>query len=171
MTTKQLKELTDKWAADRGILDNGRYETQWLKLMSEFGELCDNVAKTEDVKDSIGDVLVVLSNMHGILNRRLIENIPTFIFDNLEIICEYKTYQLPKQSPTPGQLLHELGSALNQIYYHRNFEEWLEIVIVQLHLIAKYHDTTITKCWKHAYNEIKDRKGYLNELGNFIKES
>jgi len=36
--------------------------------------------------------------------------------------------------------------------------------------IAELEGTTIEECISHAYEEIKDRKGYLNEHGNFIKD-
>lgn len=93
-----LRDLTLKWSDDRGILKNGKTTTQALKLVSEVGELCDNVAKGRNIKDDIGDCLVVLTN------------------------------------------------------------------------IAALEGLTLEQCWSHAYNEIKDRKGYLNEHGNFIKE-
>ena len=32
------------------------------------------------------------------------------------------------------------------------------------------HDTTLEECLAFAYNEIKDRKGYMNSEGIFIKE-
>ena len=49
------------WADDRGIL-RGKIETQTLKLGEEFGELQKAVLKDkpEDIKDAIGDIIVVL---------------------------------------------------------------------------------------------------------------
>jgi hypothetical protein len=96
---KQLEELTIKWSEDRGIIKNSTPLTQFAKLVSEVGELADNVAKKRDVRDDIGDCLVVLCN------------------------------------------------------------------------IAKMSGTDLTECWNIAYQDIKDRKGYLNENGTFIKES
>jgi hypothetical protein len=32
-------------------------------------------------------------------------------------------------------------------------------------------DLDLVKCFKHAYEQIKDRKGYLSPEGIFIKES
>lgn len=93
-----LRDLTLEWANDRGILKNGKTTTQALKLASEAGELCDNVGKGRNIKDDIGDCLVVLTNL------AFLENL------------------------------------------------------------------TLEECWDYAYEEIKDRKGYLNEHGNFIKE-
>jgi hypothetical protein len=93
-----LRDLTLEWSEARGILKHGKVQTQALKLVSEVGELCDNVGKGRDIKDDIGDCLVVLTNLAALSNL------------------------------------------------------------------------TLEQCWAHAYNEIKDRKGYLNEHGNFIKD-
>jgi len=97
-TLSKLEELTIKWSEDRGIIQNGKPTTQGLKLVSEIGELCDNLIKGNDIKDDIGDCLVVLCN------------------------------------------------------------------------IAKMKGTNLVECWNQAYNDIKDRKGFLNAEGNFIKE-
>lgn len=93
-----LRDLTLAWSSDRGLLKNGKTITQALKLVSEVGELCDNVGKGRSIKDDIGDCLVVLTNL------------------------------------------------------------------------AYLENLTLEECWEFAYEEIKDRKGYLNEHGNFIKE-
>ena len=37
------------------------------------------------------------------------------------------------------------------------------------HLVKSF-DLNFVECLELAYNEIKDRKGYLNEAGDFIKE-
>ena len=43
-------------------------------------------------------------------------------------------------------------------------------VLVCLINMCAILDISITDCLSLAYNEIKDRKGYLNEQGVFIKE-
>jgi hypothetical protein len=98
-TLNALRDLTLEWSYDRGILTNGKVTTQALKLVSEVGELCDNVGKGKDIKDDIGDCLVVLTNL------------------------------------------------------------------------ASLSGLTLEGCWTYAYDEIKDRKGFLNEHGNFIKDT
>jgi hypothetical protein len=101
-TNTQLERYVDlvtAWSQERGILTNGKIATQTLKLVSEIGELADNVAKGNDVADDIGDCLVVLNN------------------------------------------------------------------------IAVMSGYSLEDCLKHAWNDIKDRKGYLNDKGVFIKES
>jgi len=94
-----LEEKVLLWAYDRGILINGSPETQMLKLVSEMGELADNLAKGKDIKDDIGDCLVVLT------------------------------------------------------------------------IIAHMKDTNLQECYDIAYNDIKDRIGYLNANGVFVKET
>ena len=95
----KLIDLCTQWSSDRGIFVNGTVQTQALKLVSEIGELADNVAKQRDIQYDIGDCLVVLNNLAIMTN------------------------------------------------------------------------TTLADCLEVAYNDIKDRKGYLNGAGVFIKDS
>lgn len=44
-------------------------------------------------------------------------------------------------------------------------------VIVCLTMVAAIEDVDVKQCFASAYNEIKDRKGYLNENGIWIKNS
>lgn len=44
-------------------------------------------------------------------------------------------------------------------------------VLVTLIVVADLEGLDLTTCLKAAYEEIKDRKGYLNEKGIFIKET
>jgi len=102
MQKLNLQEVENKvvnWSSDRGILTNGNAVTQCMKLMSEMGELADNLIKGRDVKDDIGDCFVLLVN------------------------------------------------------------------------IARLKGTTLEECANIAYEDIKDRKGFLNEQGNFIKDT
>ncbi len=43
--------------------------------------------------------------------------------------------------------------------------------LVVLTNLANLAGTTLEECWEVAYNDIKDRKGFLNKNGTFIKES
>lgn len=71
----KLEELTTQWADDRGILKNGKLITQGLKLFEESGELAGAILKGKDkeIKDGIGDSLVVLNNIAKIYGTTLIE--------------------------------------------------------------------------------------------------
>lgn len=100
MTIDDLVKNIEHWGEERGITINGNAQTQTLKLMSEMGELADNIAKGryDRAKDDIGDCIVVLI------------------------------------------------------------------------MIADLIDTDIKECLEVAWNDIKDRRGYLNEQGVFVKE-
>jgi len=95
----ELEKLTSEWARERGITVNGKVITQVMKLFEEGGELASHIAKGEDIKDDIGDMIVVLNN------------------------------------------------------------------------IAVLAGTNLNECWNKAYDDIKDRKGFLNEDGIFIKST
>ena len=60
-----ITELTariEEWARERG-LDTASPDKQMLELGEEYGELCQGLAKNrpDQVKDSIGDMYVVLT--------------------------------------------------------------------------------------------------------------
>jgi len=95
---EQLLNLVSQWSRERKIISNSTPVVQFAKLVSEIGELADNVVKGRCVKDDIGDCLVVLNTL------------------------------------------------------------------------ALMHNTTLEQCLAQAYDDIKDRKGYINELGIFINE-
>ena len=86
------------WAMERGILRNSYPLAQFAKLVSEVGELADNIAKGKDVRDDIGDCMVVLT------------------------------------------------------------------------ILAYMSNTDLLECAHTAWNDIKNRTGYLNEQGVFVKE-
>tara|TARA_S200002703_G_scaffold100922_1_gene87450 strand:- start:18 stop:608 length:591 start_codon:yes stop_codon:yes gene_type:complete len=54
-----------RWADERGIYDKGDSKTQYVKLMEEAGELARALLKNDkpEVIDSIGDIVVVLTNL------------------------------------------------------------------------------------------------------------
>jgi len=87
------------WSRSRGILTSSTPSQQFLKLVSEMGELADNIAKGRDIRDDVGDCLVVLTN------------------------------------------------------------------------IAALTHTSLNECFAVAWEDIKDRTGYLNEHGVFIKDA
>lgn len=99
MCLHETEQNVLQWSNARGILKNSTVSQQFLKLVSEMGELADNIAKGKCVKDDIGDCMVVLTN------------------------------------------------------------------------IAKMSGTNLTECFQVAYDDIKDRRGYLNENGVFVKDT
>lgn len=61
-----LNDLIDKvvtWHHDRNLIDGSSDKDQTLKLLQELGELSDSVCKGRDIRDDIGDMLVVMLNL------------------------------------------------------------------------------------------------------------
>lgn len=101
MSFAKVEMAVLQWAEARGIIQNSDSKTQYIKAVSEMGELGDAITKRDrsGIVDGLGDVLVCLVN------------------------------------------------------------------------VAALEDLDLTQCFKSAYEQIKDRKGYLNKEGVFIKES
>lgn len=62
----QLSELISdvvEWHRDRNLIFGSDDKAQVVKLAEEFGELAKAVAKQQDVRDHIGDMLVVMINI------------------------------------------------------------------------------------------------------------
>jgi NTP pyrophosphatase (non-canonical NTP hydrolase) len=58
-----LCELVKQWHYDRNLIQGSDDKTQFAKLIQEAGELSDNICKERDIKDDIGDMMVVLINI------------------------------------------------------------------------------------------------------------
>lgn len=165
MTYKELHDATHQWASDRGIVKNGKTFTQAMKLVSEFGELCDAIIKDRkhEIKDALGDMMVVISNIASIENERELfvtkcdSNIDKPLFEDAEDINRTRREKIIG-------LLCDLADFVEG-WTHDGYT-----AIRKLKVIAGMYGFTLLECWESAYNEIKDRKGYLNEQGNFIKE-
>ncbi len=151
-TLPELERLTVQWAHGRGILQNGKATTQGLKLISEAGELAGNLADMEDIRDDIGDCLVVLCNICGLTNSH-----------NL-------TYHNYKEFTTEPLWAH-LGNLSDNIIKNRPLDKEIGYIMSALHQYAETFGTTLEECWEIAYDDIKDRRGFLNEHGNFVKEA
>ena len=68
--------LIRQWHHDRNLIDGATDKDQVCKLIQEVGELSDNVCKGKDVKDDIGDCIVVLINIaerHGLTISECLE--------------------------------------------------------------------------------------------------
>ncbi|AUR96566.1 hypothetical protein NVP1226O_39 [Vibrio phage 1.226.O._10N.261.48.E5] len=56
-------ELIADWHHARCLVDGATDATQFVKLMEEVGELAGNLARSKDIRDDIGDIIVVLVNL------------------------------------------------------------------------------------------------------------
>lgn len=61
-----MEELVNKiahWHRDRNLIDGSTDKDQYMKLIQEAGELSDSICKGCDIRDDIGDMMVVLINI------------------------------------------------------------------------------------------------------------
>lgn len=150
----EFKSNVQQWATDRGIYANGKASSQLLKALSELGELADGIAKNdrEAIKDGVGDVAVCLVNYAYMTKQRL--DAPKLYRGE-----PYSVNQLL------GSLASNVGEMLGGEMPDLDFE------LNELCNIAALKSLYFLDCCDHAWNEIKDRKGFLNENGVFVKES
>ena len=72
----ELINLISHWAMKRGIVNNST-------LVSEMGELGDNIAKQRSVIDDIGDCLVVLNTL-AIMHDTTLEECLKVAYDDIK---------------------------------------------------------------------------------------
>ena len=158
MKLHKLITNVQQWSIDRG-LDKADSKKQMLKLYEEFGELASGLAKgnKEVVKDSIGDVVVVLIIL---AQQKGVEKISDF-----NIICNHlqPSDLMPQVSETIGLISLRVRRTKDEI------EEPIVRLISYLRTIAKYENLKFEDCLSQAWDEIKDRKGKLID-GVWVKE-
>lgn len=158
MELNKLITNVQQWSIDRG-LDKADSKKQLLKLYEEFGELASGIAKgnKEVVKDSIGDVVVVLIIL---AQQQGLEKISDF-----NIICNHlqPSDLMPQVSETIGLISLRVRRTKDEI------EEPIVRLISYLRTIAKSENLNFEDCLSQAWNEIKDRKGKLID-GVWVKE-
>lgn len=55
--------IIKNWHYDRNLIKGSTDKDQFCKLIQECGELSDSICKGKDIKDDIGDIMVVLINI------------------------------------------------------------------------------------------------------------
>ncbi len=146
-----------EWHHARNLIEGATDKTQFMKLMSEFGELFDNLAKGACVKDDIGDMAVVLIN---IAERN--ECVDLFMAD----FAHDSDYQ---------GLLGELDNMCatvfleGQKHYKTSIRECLINTWETLKGFTRCQGLDFDECLAVAYNDIKDRKGKIVN-GCYVKE-
>lgn len=160
-TLRELEDLTVNWSETRGIIKNGKAATQALKLVSEFGELCRHLHsdEIEKCKDDIGDQAVVLTNLSRLIGAESLEVcLPNFndrregilvLGDCIGQLCDNIIKNETEKAKT------NIGNCMYQLIF----------------LASAICKTDLDVCWSMAYDEIKDRQGFLTPEGNFIKDT
>jgi NTP pyrophosphatase (non-canonical NTP hydrolase) len=157
MKLHKLITNVQQWSIDRG-LDKTDSKKQMLKLYEEFGELASGLAKgnKEVVKDSIGDVVVVLIILAQQQGVRLISDF------------ELSHRNLPKDDVVL-EASEYIGAVSNFVKRNLKCEGHIVYLITYLKRIAKDEGLKFEDCLSKAWNEIKDRKGKLID-GVWVKE-
>ena len=158
MKFKEFKSNVIKWALERKIIPNSSFNAQYIKLIEELGELALGIRKKDErlIKDSIGDVAVVLINLAGI------EKIDTQI-------------ELIDYNVETDNWFNYLSYIIGMIAFSEEAVksvkiEDIEQALFYLKKISEQLRFNFMECCELAWNEIKDRKGYLREDGIFVKE-
>ena len=63
MTQIDYEKLIRQWHLDRNLIEGSTDKDQYMKLIQEVGELSDSLCKGKDIRDDIGDIMVVLINI------------------------------------------------------------------------------------------------------------
>ena len=72
-----------QWHHDRNLIDGSTDQAQFLKLIEETGELAGNLARGKDIRDDIGDIIVVLINI-ATRNNLTIEECLEVAYDDIK---------------------------------------------------------------------------------------
>ena len=142
MNKDQFIQNVIQWANARKIILNGSLEGQHLKFIEEAGELAAAIARNniEGIKDAIGDMCVV----HVIL-KCMYRSMESCLASS-----DYKSMYGPD-----SWLIRQMKDGCR---------------VDSIATIAHRYNLTLEECWQAAWDAIKDRKGYMNEQGVFVKE-
>ena len=157
---QELQNKVIKWAEDKGIFAKSDPTSQFLKTISEVGELADAVNKNDlpEIKDAIGDTyvtMIIFSRMmvarkiFGEINPPMDED--TVKKDILWLSCV-------------------IGTCANAIYQKTVEIRDLNGIDNALARIAIKYGWTAKECVQSAYDVISKRTGKM-ENGVFIKDA
>lgn len=157
--TKPFHKRVIEWAIERKFHTESTAAAQEAKAFEEFGEACGALARLNgetdpvkremrlnQLKDGIGDTLVVLTIMSLQLGREA-------IWDERERTGE----------PIINYPSYSVAVIASQIAEYR-FDRARDMLAV----MAREHGLTLDECQEQAWGEIKDRKGEMRG-GRFIK--
>lgn len=166
------------WSKERGILDNGKLETQITKFFEEFGEIATGISKNkpELIMDGIGDALVVLVNILELGKDKLSGEMTTAEIIEHGLQLQVDDVADVEEHFDDNGYPHHLYLHATEIFAtafirsDAGFDQ-LNWALYRLAKLALYYRLDIRHCFSLAWHEIKDRKGYLNAEGIFVKEA
>lgn len=166
------------WSKERGILDNGKLETQITKFFEEFGEIATGISKNKPdlIMDGIGDALVVLVNVLELGKDKLSGEMTTAEIIEHGLQLQVDDVADVEEHFDDNGYPHHLYLHATEIFAtafirsDAGFDQ-LNWALYRLAKLALYYRLDIRHCFSLAWHEIKDRKGYLNADGIFVKEA
>lgn len=188
----QCVENVIGWSKARGIVDNGKWTSQITKFYEEDGEAATGISKTKRrlIMDGLGDALVVLVNILATAKYNL---------DVIDVMVKRARGRIEEDVPHGDvhRLFHKMRlyfTLMNDAFYQgddwriRNnvsveeqprlpdvfnvdIEEYMLLALWHMEALARAYEMTLEQCFSLAWDEIKDRKGFLNADGIFVKES
>lgn len=178
------------WSSARGILDNGKWTTQVTKFYEEDGEAATGISKTKRglIMDGIGDALVVMVNVIALVGGNPMSIPATLeqlkyrvvhapfgdshrLFHKMRLYTTLMHDDLYNGADLFGQHDSQWRLEARQSDIFENFEKNMKNALWYMTALANAYDMPLEHCFSLAWDEIKDRKGYLNADGIFIKES
>lgn len=152
MNFEEFKKNVENWAEVRNIYKYSTAEAQLMKALSELGEVADAIIKNDRdaLKDGIGDLAVCYVNYAKMCGLDIKFSQIYFDEKNNEIVS-YASL--------------DIGLRLAS-----NIVDDAEISLYMLQKLAELHGFDFMDCCEAAWNEIKDRKGFMSSSGAFVKE-
>lgn len=153
-----------QWAYDRNFHEGATIEGQALKMLEELGEFVGNYKRSRDVRDDLGDMLVVVNVVRCMLAKKVDtwprvatldgqgSNVPMLV----ACIAEATAHMVARVSALSSRAW-------------RLHSELYRIELSVLAICSAMNIDPVAACEK-AWNDIKDRKGRM-ENGVFIKEA
>lgn len=154
---KELESNVIQWGVDRDLYHpehGATSDSQYLKFITEIGELADAILKQdrEKIKDGIGDAIVCL------IAKLKLEDIEVEGMIKEEITSLF--YDMPNVNLDSSNIL---GYILSESYFNSFYS------ICGLLALENFLGFEYLECLEFAYKEIKDRKGRMVNR-TFIKD-
>lgn len=174
MKFNELVENVKAWSIAKGI-DKAKPIKQMQKLSEEWGELNQAKAKSnpEQLKDSIGDVLIVLIILAQQLNFEDINKLvnANFYEDKNEMPVASTDKMLLVGTIDIGHIANALATEVTRdkaLFQRMIIERSIVHLGYTLDAIAARENTSTLECFELAWNEIKGRTGQMVN-GVFVK--
>lgn len=180
---KEYTPLIRDWAKARNIIGGGSSALdQFIKGLTEAGELWTHIGKGQRdlMRDDIGDVYVCLVNAAGNLDINLEDHVRPL--EKYNVHSGRSSYQVKGLKRWSLQVLYGMAGVAQSIenvlesdngrdvdFFKSDFSEACADVVYALETIALENDWTLSECVIEAYEDIRDRRGLMND-GCFVKE-